>query len=175
MEGNLSPAYLRPPMVNPDDLKRQAAARKDADRKLILKLKRTNPREVDRLLHAAHNEVFACTDCLQCANCCRTTGPRFTDRDMDRIAKHLRIKVVDLIATYLRVDEDGDHVLQRVPCAFLGDDNMCSIYDVRPKACREYPHTDREKQHQLFDLTLRNVAVCPAVAAILDRVAAKAK
>lgn len=158
-------------MLPHKDLERQAAARKDTDRKLIAKLKKKNPREVDRLMHAAHTEVFACTDCLQCANCCRTTGPLFTDRDMERIAKHLRMKVVDFIATYLRVDEDGDHVLQQVPCAFLGDDNMCSIYDVRPKACREYPHTDREKQHQLFGLTLRNVAVCPAVADILDRVA----
>ena len=160
-------------MVNPEDLQRLAAARKDTDRKLIAKLKKKNPREVDRLMHGAHAEVFACTDCLQCANCCRTTGPLFTDRDIDRIAKHLRMKAVDFIATYLRVDEEGDHVLQQVPCAFLGDDNMCSIYEVRPKACREYPHTDREKQHQLLNLTLRNVSVCPAVGQMLDRVATK--
>lgn len=156
--------------LNPEELMRKAAARKESDRKLIAKLKKKNPREVDRLMHAAHTEVFACTDCLQCANCCRTTGPLFTDRDVDRIAKHLRMKAVDFIATYLRVDEEGDHVLQQVPCAFLGDDNMCSIYEVRPKACREYPHTDREKQHQLLNLTLRNVSVCPAVGQILDRV-----
>jgi Fe-S-cluster containining protein len=160
-------------MVNPELLQRLAAARKESDLKLIAKLKKKNPREVDRVMHAAHAEVFACTDCLQCANCCRTTGPLFTHRDIDRIAKHLRMKAVDFIATYLRVDEEGDHVLQQVPCAFLGDDNMCSIYEVRPKACREYPHTDREKQHQLLNLTLRNVAVCPAVGQMLDRVATK--
>ncbi len=160
-------------MTDPELLQRQAAARKDTDRKLIAKLKKKNPRELDRVMHAAHAEVFACTDCLQCANCCRTTGPLFTDKDIDRIAKHLRMKAVDFIATYLRVDEEGDHVLQQVPCAFLGDDNMCSIYEVRPKACREYPHTDREKQHQLLNLTLRNVSVCPAVGQMLDRVATK--
>jgi uncharacterized protein len=160
-------------MMNPEDLQRLAAARKESDRKLIAKLKKKNPREVDRLMHAAHAEVFACTDCLQCANCCRTTGPLFTDRDIERIARHLRMKAVDFIATYLRVDEEGDHVLQQVPCAFLGNDNMCSIYEVRPKACREYPHTDREKQHQLLNLTLRNVSVCPAVGQMLDRVATK--
>ncbi len=162
-------------MVNPNDLTRQAAARKDADRKLLAKLKRTNPREVDRLMHTAHAEVFACTDCLQCANCCTTTGPLFTPKDIDRIAKHLRMKASDFEAKYLRVDEDGDHVLQQVPCAFLGTDNYCSIYEVRPKACRDYPHTDREKQHQLFPLTLINVAVCPAVSKILDKVEAKMK
>ncbi len=36
------------------------------------------------------------------------------------------------------------------------------IYDVRPKACREFPHTDRKKFHQIADLTLKNVAICPA-------------
>jgi len=157
-------------MVDPEEQKRLAEARKKADRKLLDGLRKKNPREVDRMLHQAHDAVFACTDCLKCANCCRTTGPLFTDRDIDRIAKHLRLKSVDFIARYLRVDEDGDHVLQQVPCTFLGDDNMCAIYDVRPKACREYPHTDREKQTQLFALTLKNVAVCPAVASILDKV-----
>ncbi|MFZ9981444.1 MAG: YkgJ family cysteine cluster protein [Cyclobacteriaceae bacterium] len=56
------------------------------------------------------------------------------------------------------------------PCPFLGDDNYCSVYEVRPKACREYPHTDRRKVSQILDLTFRNTLVCPAVLNILDRV-----
>ncbi|MCB0387964.1 MAG: YkgJ family cysteine cluster protein, partial [Winogradskyella sp.] len=64
--------------------------------------------------------------------------------------------------TYLRVDEDNDYVLQSVPCPFLGADNYCSIYDVRPKACSGFPHTDRKKFHQISNLTLKNVAICPA-------------
>ena len=68
----------------------------------------------------------------------------------------------------LTVDEDNDHVLQTVPCAFLGEDNYCSIYDVRPKACREYPHTDRVKQKQLLSLNLKNTEVCPAVQEIFS-------
>lgn len=162
--------YLRGMQLS-DELRRKAAARKESDKRLLRVLKRKNPREVDRLFHKAHEEVFACTDCLKCANCCRTTGPLFTDRDIDRISRHLRMKAVDFIATYLRVDEDGDHVLQQVPCAFLGEDNYCSIYEVRPKACREYPHTNREKQSQLFSLIMKNVEVCPAVGDILDKVA----
>jgi Fe-S-cluster containining protein len=153
----------------------EAKTRHETDRKLLQRLKKKNPREVDTAFHQAHTEVFACTDCLQCANCCTTTGPLFTPKDIDRIAKHLRIKATDFIVKYLRVDEDNDYVLQQVPCAFLGTDNYCSIYDVRPKACRDYPHTDREKQHQLFALTLKNVAVCPAVSKILDRVQASMK
>ena len=72
-----------------------------------------------------------------------------------------------MITTYLRMDEEGDYVLQKSPCAFLGTDNYCSIYDIRPLACREYPHTDRKNIHQILDLTLKNTEVCPAVADIV--------
>lgn len=137
---------------------------------LFKRLKRTDPRVVDSLFHEAHDHVFACTDCLKCANCCTTTGPLFTPKDIERLAKYLRLSQQAFIAKYLRIDEDGDHVLQQVPCAFLGSDNYCSVYDVRPKACREYPHTDREKQTQLFNLTKKNAVICPAVEQILQRI-----
>ncbi|MEZ5067203.1 MAG: YkgJ family cysteine cluster protein [Bacteroidia bacterium] len=35
-------------------------------------------------------------------------------------------------------------VLKKSPCPFLLDDNHCSIYSIRPQACREYPHTIRK-------------------------------
>ena len=133
-------------------------------------LKKANPRSVDRWFHEAHDAVLACTDCLACANCCRTTGPMFTPKDIERLARHLRMTQHAFELKYLGLDEDGDHVLQSVPCPFLGPENMCALYDVRPKACREYPHTDREKQTQLLRLTERNAAICPAVADILDKV-----
>ena len=126
------------------------------------------PSKIDALFQDAHEDVFSCVDCLACANCCKTTGPLFTQKDIERIAKHLRLKPKDFIDQYLRVDEDKDHVLQSVPCVFLGADNYCSIYDVRPKACREYPHTDRVKQKQLLNLNLKNTEVCPGVQEIFE-------
>jgi len=106
---------------------------------------------------------------MKCANCCKTTGPLFTDKDISRISKHLRIKPSKFTEKYLRIDEDRDYVLKTVPCAFLGEDNYCTIYNVRPKACREYPHTDRIKQHQLLELTEKNVEICPAVFSIIEK------
>ena len=79
------------------------------------------------------------------------------------------LKPSRFIEEYLQVDEDGDHVLKSVPCTFLGADNYCSIYEVRPKACREYPHTNRKKFHQIANLTLQNVAICPAAYNIVER------
>ena len=117
-----------------------------------------------------HDAEFERTDCLECGNCCKTTGPLFTKADIERIAKYLRLKPQQFIEKYLRVDEENDHVLQRVPCTFLDSENYCSIYDVRPKACREFPHTDRKKFHQISDLTLKNVAICPAAFNIVEEI-----
>ena len=143
--------------------------KKKENKKFFQQLKREKPKVLDQKIHQLHDEVFACTDCLECANCCTTTGPMFTDKDISRIAKHLRLKPSEFTEKYLRIDEDKDYVLQSVPCTFLGDDNRCSIYDVRPKACREFPHTDRVKQHQILNLTQKNVAVCPAVYEIVEK------
>lgn len=100
--------------------------------------------------------------------CCKTTGPLFTQSDIERISKYLKLKPQQFIETYLRVDEDKDYVLQSVPCTFLDADNYCMIYDVRPKACREYPHTDRKKFHQITNLTLKNTAICPAAFNVVE-------
>lgn len=132
-------------------------------------LKRQTPHDLDRVIHGLHKEVFAKTDCLNCANCCKTTGPLWSERDKERVAKHLRLKTGEFESAYLRLDEDGDWVLQQLPCPFLEADNACSIYEIRPKACREYPHTDRAKQAQILDLTAKNALICPAVGEIVAR------
>ncbi|MCF8460745.1 MAG: YkgJ family cysteine cluster protein [Flavobacteriales bacterium] len=141
--------------------------------KLVAQLKWKNPRQLDSLFHEAHEKAFSCIDCLQCANCCTTTGPLLTDTDIKRVAKHLRMKDAQFVAQYVREDEDGDQVFKSMPCPFLGADKDCSIYEHRPKACRDYPHTDRVKQHQLLDLHLKNASICPAVEQVLKDVAEK--
>ncbi|RNC89349.1 MAG: YkgJ family cysteine cluster protein [Allomuricauda sp.] len=151
-----------------DQLPEKAAQKKNENKKFFSKLKKRPPKKLDYIMQELHEAEFERTDCLECANCCKTTGPLFTQNDIERIAKHFRMKPSGFIETYLRVDEEGDHVLQEVPCAFLGADNYCSIYDVRPKACREFPHTDRKKFHQISHLTLKNVAICPAAYNIVE-------
>ena len=137
------------------------------------RLKKEKPKVLDKLIHPIHDDVFEHTNCLKCANCCKTTGPLFTDKDIQRISKYLKIKPSEFVERYLRIDEDNDYVLQSVPCVFLGEDNYCLIYEVRPKACREYPHTDRIKQYQLLKLTEKNLDVCPAVFEIVERIKVK--
>ncbi len=122
--------------------------------------------DADRLIHNLHEEAFKTIDCLACANCCTTTGPLLTNKDINRIAKHLKLKPVQFIANYLIIDEDNDYIFKSMPCPFLGSDNYCIIYEERPKACREYPHTNRANQQGILSITQKNVKLCPAVAQI---------
>ena len=116
-----------------------------------------------------HEEEFAQTDCLSCGNCCKTTSPIFTDKDISRISRALKMKETQFVSQYLHRDEDDFMVLREAPCPFLGSDNACFIYDDRPKACREYPHTDRKRFIQITDLTLKNTEICPAAFNIVER------
>lgn len=85
------------------------------------------------------------------------------------------MKPGDFIDTYLRLDEENDYVLQQVPCPFLGDDNYCGIYDQRPKACREYPHTDRKDFYKISSLTIKNTSICPAAYNIVEEMKKRLK
>ncbi|MFN3909548.1 MAG: YkgJ family cysteine cluster protein [Flavobacterium sp.] len=156
--------------MQPDlsQLKKLAKDKHLENKKYFDKLKSKPPKDLDRQMEQLHEEEFRKTDCLSCANCCKTTGPLFTNADVERIAKHLKLKPAEFQQKYLRVDEENDLVLQTVPCVFLDAENYCLIYDVRPKACREYPHTDRKKFHQIANLTLQNVAICPAAYNIVE-------
>lgn len=150
------------------ELPKKAQEKRTENKKFFTQLKKRPPKNLDYLMNDLHETEFQNTDCLQCANCCKTTGPLFTNADVERIAKHFRLKPQKFIAQYLRVDEDNDYVLQQVPCSFLGTDNYCSIYTVRPKACREFPHTNRKKFQQISNLTMKNIAICPAAFNIVE-------
>ena len=151
------------------ELYRNLALQKQKEhRKVLEQIRRKPPKNLDYLAQELHDEVFERIDCLACANCCKTTGPLFTEKDIERIAKHLRMKPADFEKKFLRTDEDRDKVLQNLPCWFLHPDNTCSIYEVRPKACREFPHTDRKKLYQINNLTIKNALICPAVYEFLE-------
>lgn len=148
----------------------KAKSQKKQIKTLLAKLNKLNTKEVDKHFHYQHEKVFNEIDCLKCANCCKTTGPLFTQKDIERIAKHLKIKPRDFITQYLKIDEENDYVLKTTPCVFLDPFNNCSIYSLRPKACAEFPHTNRKNMREITNLTYNNALVCPAVFKILENI-----
>lgn len=155
--------------MNLEQFKLQSKNKEKENLKFLSGLKKKDSRKVDTAFHAVHEEVFEEINCLHCANCCKTTSPIFYQNDIERVAKALRMKPGDFIERYLRIDEDKDYVLKSSPCPFLDAENYCSVYEDRPKACREYPHTDRKKMIQITELTYKNTQVCPAVFEMVER------
>ena len=141
------------------------------NKKVKDRLRKVKPKRLDEEFENLHGEVFEEIDCLVCANCCKTTSPIFLQVDIDRLAKVFRQKSSAFIDEYLHRDEEGDYVLNSSPCPFLGTDNKCLVYEDRPKACREYPHTNRKNMHGILGLTLKNTLVCPAVFKIFQQIA----
>ena len=138
-------------------------------KKYFAKLKKRTPKRLDLLMQELHENEFKKTDCLSCGNCCKTTSPIFTEKDIARIAKYLKMKEYQFISQFLERDSDDFYVLKSVPCTFFdSNDNTCFIYNVRPKACKEYPHTNRKKFVKITDLTLKNTEICPATFNIVE-------
>ena len=96
---------------------------------------------VERRLKAIAQGVEESIDCTACANCCRVATTQLNQRDVERLAKYLRVKVPDFLKGYTTEDEEEGLVLQRNEqgCVFL-DGNLCSVYDSRPETCQHFPH-----------------------------------
>lgn len=150
-----------------EDWKANAQQSKEANFQFLKSLASSGTAE--RHATKLHQEVFAETDCLQCANCCRTTPALVTRSDAKRIAKHLGIPPKTFIRKYLLEDTNGELMIQKVPCTFLQEDNTCEIYEVRPQACREYPHTNQSGFKRRAKMNANNTIVCPATYAIVQR------
>lgn len=141
--------------------------------KYLSKFKSRKLKRADYVFQEVHDEVFEHTDCLTCGNCCKTTSPIFRDKDIENLSKHFKIKPIQFIEKYLHRDRDYDWVLSTKPCPFLADDNYCTVYDHRPLACNEYPHTNRKNMYQIMDLTFENSLICPAVSEIVEKLKVK--
>lgn len=132
-------------------------------------LQRADKNKVLKQLPKLNEQAFERIDCLQCAACCKNYSPRFKTPDIKRISKYLKMKEGDFIETYLRLDEDGDYVVKSSPCPFLGADNFCRIYDVRPSDCERFPYTDEDILLKRANITLKNSTFCPIVYYVLEK------
>jgi Fe-S-cluster containining protein len=132
------------------------------------KIARTKPKNLDKVTHQLHKEEFEKIDCLECARCCASLGPMIFESDIERMASAVKTKVPKFKDDFIKIDEEGDYIFNQSPCPFLCHDNLCFIYQHRPKACREYPHTDRKRFYQVARKTYHNAATCPAVYSIVE-------
>jgi Fe-S-cluster containining protein len=91
-------------------------------------------------------------DCSACpAYCCSIYARvEVTDRDLDRLARYFGVTRAEAERRYTK-RLDGSRVLRRKKDALLGEvcrfidpkTRGCTIYEGRPKVCREYPGKPR--------------------------------
>lgn len=153
----------------PDNWEQRSAERRKTYQRVLQK---GNKNAILRQLPDLHEAAFEAVDCLTCARCCKNYSPRFKTPDIKRISRHLGMKEGDFIETYLKLDEEGDYVTRTQPCPFLGADNRCSVYEVRPSDCQRFPYTDEDVLVKRVAITLKNASFCPAVFYVLERLSA---
>jgi Fe-S-cluster containining protein len=132
-------------------------------------LNKINLKKAIPKLPQLHDLAFEKVDCLSCGNCCKGYSPRFKTPDIKRISKFVGLREGSFIDKYLKIDSDGDYVLQQTPCPFLGSDNYCSIYAERPSDCRRFPYTDEDVFVKRTAITLKNVSFCPAAYFVIEK------
>lgn len=151
----------------------KAVKAKNENKKFLDKLKKSAPKNLDEVTNQFHDEVFEQINCLDCGNCCTTTGPLLLNKDIDRLAKSLKLKPSVFATIYLKIDEEQDYVFKQIPCVFLDENNYCSVYANRPNACREFPHTQQRNILQKLKITYLNSTICPAVALVVEKLKVK--
>ena len=133
-------------------------------------LSKFNTKNFDHVVSDFHNEAFAEVDCMKCGNCCRHLGPLLQKSDIKRVAKEIGIDPIEFQSEQLRQDEEGDWVFKVMPCPFLEEDNSCNVYNKRPGACVDYPHTQERNIQRRLPRLAKNVLFCPAAVLISEKI-----
>ncbi|WP_158559159.1 YkgJ family cysteine cluster protein [Deminuibacter soli] len=165
--------------INLRSFKQKVRYHKKTMRRFLGKVEKAPPRRLDQLAEELDKQVWPETDCLSCANCCKTMTPTFTPKDIRRIAAHLDMTQDAFKEKWLYFDKkDGDWMNRKQPCQFLNlEDNKCSIYEVRPEDCAGFPHLTKKKVKEYIHVHQQNIEYCPAtykwVEKMQDALAAK--
>ena len=146
-------------------------------RRFLTKVENNPPKVLDTLLDPIDKDVWAETNCLACANCCRSMTPTFTREDLRRIAPHLGMTIKQFKEKWLYKERStGDWMNKSRPCQFLNrNDNKCTIYEVRPADCAEFPHLTKKKMVDYIHIHKQNVQYCPATFKMVEKLMAVIK
>ncbi|MFO7952699.1 MAG: YkgJ family cysteine cluster protein [Bacillota bacterium] len=155
-------------MISPEKLK-EASEKVEKDNMILRSfLKGRDEKEVDDLFNTLHKQLFEEIDCLQCMNCCKEMTIPLREKDITNISSKLGLSRKEFKAKYLEKAEEGFKTKEK-PCPFL-EDYGCSIYESRPKDCREYPYTHKKEiNFRLLNLVI-SCDICPVVFEIFEKV-----
>jgi uncharacterized protein len=140
-------------------------------RYFLTRLETVKPKGLNKIAAEADKEVWAETDCLACANCCKTMTPTFTSKDIKRIAAHFNQTPDEFKEKWLYKERStGDWMNKKQPCQFLDlKTNMCNIYEIRPADCAGFPHHHKKPFTEWVHVYKQNVEYCPATYKLVEK------
>jgi len=144
-------------------------------RRFLTRVGNNPPQALDKKIAALEKEVWKEVDCLSCANCCKTMTPRFNNKDIKRISAHFKMTAGEFQQKWLYRERGGDRdwLNKKNPCQFLDlPTNKCSIYDIRPADCTEFPHLHK-KYKDYAHVHKQNVECCPATYRLVQKMMAR--
>lgn len=140
-------------------------------KRFLTKIEKNPPAKLDSVAALINAEVWEETDCLSCANCCKTMTPTYTSKDITRIAAFLGIRRKELKEKWLIYNKkDGDWTNKNQPCQFLDrTTNKCTVYAVRPADCAGFPHLTKKKMTDYIHIHKQNLSYCPATFRMVEK------
>ena len=157
------------PLVTDLSKIKQIAEEKQAENDLFRDfLKQQDDEAIDSMVHALSETITSQIDCTQCGNCCKSLMINITKEETIQLSNHLQISETQLIDQYIEQSEQGQMIINTIPCHFLKG-TSCSIYEHRFTECREFPHL--HKPHftgRLFG-TMQYYEICPIIFNVVEK------
>ena len=155
--------------VNLRSFKNLVSRNKKRLRSFLFRMERKAPRNLHLITLQANELAWAKTDCMDCANCCKTMSPTYSQKDISRIAKYLGMTNKGFTDKWLYKDREGDWINKKQPCQFLDQKtNLCGIYEVRPRDCAGFPYHGTKKIKEYGHMYRQNVEFCPATNRLVE-------
>jgi len=160
----MEPVYLK-------TLKKKFDLSRKAFRYFISRLEKKPPQNLHEILDKTEKEVWQQVSCLNCANCCKVMSPTYTAEDIRRISAHLKMKPKEFKEKWLYRDRsNNDWMNKSQPCQFLElKTNMCTIYEVRPADCADFPHFHKRPATDYLYIHKQNIEYCPATMLMIEK------
>jgi hypothetical protein len=160
--------------VNLRGFKQQVRHNRRKMRLFLTRLEKNASRGLQRAAGEADKAAWQRTDCLDCANCCKTMSPTYTRKDIQRISAHLGMTEKAFREKWLYKDKTGDWMNVKQPCQFLDPGtNLCKVYAVRPSDCAGFPHHNKKLGPDYMHVFKQNVGYCPATYRMVEELMAR--
>ncbi|UAY53027.1 YkgJ family cysteine cluster protein [Ferruginibacter albus] len=161
--------------INLRSFKTQVKKYKRSFKLFLTRIEKDPPRHLHKLVDEVDAEVWPQIDCLSCGNCCKSMTPTFTPSDIKRISSHFKMTPEQFKDKWLFYEKrDKDWQNKKQPCQFLNlKDNKCSIYEIRPTDCAEFPHLTKKKVVDYIHIHKQNIEYCPATFKMVERMKEK--